>query len=57
MPLYFGSEEARYIAIGSIPLRILGGNTPNFEGIVLKTVDDYMLQDSNDLYLTVEEET
>ena len=51
MAVYVGSDIKRRIRLGSSFMRILSG--PLFEGVVLKSFDNFALKDSSDKYLTV----
>ena len=54
MALYLGKEQKRRLRIGSTFMRILDNTL--LEGVILKSSDNYILKDSNGLYLTVKED-
>ena len=56
MALYLGSvKRSIYIEGGKATLIIPTSTTPTLSGVMLKTLDNYILKDSNGLYLTTKE--
>ena len=58
MPLYLGSEKL-IITAPNMKYRLIisdvSTSDPIIDGVVLKLLEDYILKDSNGLYLTVED--
>lgn len=57
MALYLGSSEKLKInSANTICSLIIPSSSPILNGIILKSFDDYILKDSNGVYLTAKEE-
>lgn len=58
MALYFGSSSKQKIILNNsqVRLNIPTSSSPASGGIVLMSLDNYMLKDSNGLYLTAKED-
>lgn len=56
MGLFFGGEKVK-VALNGVSCNLkLFSSIPIVNGIRLATSDDYLLQDSNGMYLTVKED-
>ena len=53
MAVYIGRDQKRRLRIGSTFMRI--PNNTLYEDVILKSFDNYILKDSNGLYLTAKE--
>lgn len=56
MPLYLGTEKVKINLDGVEYLLNISSVVPIISNILLQSYDDFILQDSNGLYITVKED-